>query len=91
MERKWKKVYERLPIERKDKSLTEISGFTNFCSDPQVFNENVTRSRLTPSDRPIAVRINNKQLDPFGSAPSLPRLSRFRALPASPQSPPLSF
>jgi len=31
--RKWKEVYERLPIERKDKSLTEISGFEAYCTD----------------------------------------------------------
>ena len=43
-QRKWKDVFERLPIERKDKSLTEISGFTNFCKDPKRFRENVVTS-----------------------------------------------
>jgi len=39
--RKLKEVYERLPIERKDKTLTEISGFTNFYNDPKAFRQKV--------------------------------------------------
>ena len=35
--RKWKEVYERLPIERKDKTLTEINGFNNYCNDLSLF------------------------------------------------------
>jgi len=31
--RKWQEVFERLPVERKDKSLMEISGFEGFCTD----------------------------------------------------------
>lgn len=41
LKRKWKSVYERLPLERKDKTLTEISGFTNYCSNPVKFRETV--------------------------------------------------
>jgi ubiquinone/menaquinone biosynthesis C-methylase UbiE len=39
--RKWKEVFERLPIERKNKSLTEISGFTNFCEESTEFRNQV--------------------------------------------------
>ena len=47
-------------------------------------NENVTSSRLTPSDWPIEVRINRKQLDLFGSVPLFhvsPRFAFLRRLP----------
>ena len=43
-------------------------------------NENATSSRLTPSDWPIAVRTNSKQLDPFGSAPLFHVSPRFAFL-----------
>jgi hypothetical protein len=49
-------------------------------------NENVTSSSLTPSDWPIEVRINRKQLDPFGSAPLFhvsPRFAFLRRLPTA--------
>ena len=41
MRRKWKEVYERLPIERKDQSLTAISGFTNDITDQKKFRDTV--------------------------------------------------
>jgi hypothetical protein len=49
-------------------------------------NENVTSSSLTPSDWPIEVRINRKQLDPYGSAPLFhvsPRFAFLRRLPTA--------
>ncbi len=44
--RKWKEVYERLPIERKEEGLTRISGFTNFCSDARSFRLKVLQNLL---------------------------------------------
>ncbi|MCA9408851.1 MAG: class I SAM-dependent methyltransferase, partial [Candidatus Omnitrophica bacterium] len=34
------------PIERKDKSLTEISGFTNYCSDQAAFRQQVLENLM---------------------------------------------
>ncbi len=41
MKRKWKEVYERLPIERQRKSLMEINGFTNYCTDVNAVREHI--------------------------------------------------
>ena len=55
--RKWKEVYERLPIERKDRSLTEISGFTNFCYNPKVFRKKIIQNLLKEFDLKSKVNI----------------------------------
>jgi ubiquinone/menaquinone biosynthesis C-methylase UbiE len=47
--RKWQEVYERLPLERKDKTLTEISGFDKFCSDYAAFRKTVFADLLEDS------------------------------------------
>jgi ubiquinone/menaquinone biosynthesis C-methylase UbiE len=47
--KEWKEVYERLPQERKDRSLAEISGFDRFCDDPELLRRSVVNDLLEVS------------------------------------------
>jgi ubiquinone/menaquinone biosynthesis C-methylase UbiE len=47
--RKWRQVYERLPIERKDKTLSEISGFDKYCTDGEALRSTVFNNLLKES------------------------------------------
>jgi len=48
--RNWQEVYERLPLERKDKSLTEIAGFDGYCTDIALFRLKVLTNLLAEFD-----------------------------------------
>jgi ubiquinone/menaquinone biosynthesis C-methylase UbiE len=47
--RKWKEVYERLPLERQDKSLAEISGFDKSCTNYEAFRKAIFAELLKVS------------------------------------------
>jgi SAM-dependent methyltransferase len=52
--KKWREVWERLPVERKNKSLAEISGYEQYCTDFEklqhaVFNNLLENSKLKPN------------------------------------------